>query len=251
MNASSESGLCALTISLGVCSGIRRWVGIAQYLTALALGIWNRACGYAGRIHWGMTRRELIALSPALLLTSCSTGPVPPAQPEKPAVPLTGLHALYQLYTSARAWAQDLQILRYSSINIAEVPHQDGKVAAWQVVFVSQALAKLRTYTFSAYEASATLHKGIFEDAPQDWPGGGKTFLLESVKIDTDKAWETALAHGREYNSKNPKTPISYTLRINKGNVPSWRVMWGESAGESSFSVLVDGTTGDFMQIVN
>jgi hypothetical protein len=198
-----------------------------------------------------MTRRQLIAFAPALLLPSCSSGPPVAAAPEKPAEPLTGLHALYQLYTSARAWAQDLQILQYSSINITEVPHQDGKVAAWQVVFVSQALGKLRTYTFSAYDASATLHKGIFEDAPQDWAGSGKPFLLESVKIDTDKAWETALEHGKDYNSKNPKTPISYTLGMNKGNDPSWRVIWGESAGESSFSVLVDATTGDFMQIVN
>jgi hypothetical protein len=198
-----------------------------------------------------MTRRELIALAPALLLPSCSSGPTVPAAPEKPAVPLTGLHALYELYTSARAWAQDLQILHYSSINISEVPHQNGKAAAWQVVFVSQALAKSRTYTFSAYEASATLHKGIFPEAPQDWPGSGKTFLLETLKVDTDKAWETALQHGQDYNSKNPKTPISYTLGMDRGTDPVWRVIWGESAGESSFSVLVDASTGDFVQIVH
>jgi hypothetical protein len=198
-----------------------------------------------------MTRRELIALAPALLLPACSSGPPVSAAPEKPAVPLTGLHALYELYTSARAWAQDLQILRYSSINISEVPHQDGKAAAWQVVFVSQALAKSRTYTFSAYEASATLHKGIFPEAPQDWPGSGKPFLLETLKVDTDKAWETALSHGKDYNSKNPNTPISYTLGMDRGTDPVWRVIWGESAGESSFSVLVDASTGDFVQIVH
>jgi hypothetical protein len=198
-----------------------------------------------------MTRRKLIALAPALLLPSCSSGPPVPAAPEKPAEPLTGLHALYEMYTSARAWAQDLQILRYSSINIAEVPHQDGKAAAWQVVFVSQILAKSRTYTFSAYEASATLHLGIFPDAPQDWPGSGKPFLLEAAKVDTDKVWETALEHGKDYNSKNPKTPISYTLGMDKGTDPVWRVIWGESAGESAFSVLVDASTGDFMQIVH
>jgi hypothetical protein len=198
-----------------------------------------------------MTRRALLSLAPALLLPSCSSGPPAAAVPAKPAEPLTGLHALFQMYTSARAWAQDLQILRYASINIAEVPHQDGKAAAWQVVFVSQALAKLRTYTFSAYEASATLHLGIFEEAPQDWPGSGKPFLLDMVKVDTDKVWETALEHGRDYNSKNPKTPISYTLGMDKGNDPVWRVIWGESAGESSFSVLVDAYTGDFVRIVN
>jgi hypothetical protein len=198
-----------------------------------------------------MTRRAIIALAPALLLPSCSSGPPATVVSEKPAIPLTGLHALYQLYTSARAWAQDLQILRYSSINIPEVQHEDGKAPAWQVVFVSQALAKSRTYTLSVYEASATLHQGIFPEAPQDWPGAGKPFLLEAAKVDTDKAWDTALQHGRDYNSKNPKTPISWTLGMDNGNDPAWRVIWGQSAGESSFSVLVDASTGDFIKIVH
>ena len=39
-----------------------------------------------------------------------------------------------------------------------------------------------RAYTFSVYEASVTLHQGIFPDAPQQWSGGGKPFLLESGK---------------------------------------------------------------------
>jgi hypothetical protein len=198
-----------------------------------------------------MTRRQLIALAPALLLPSCSSGPPAKTEAEKPAVPLTGLHALYQMYTSARAWAQDLQILRYSSINIPEVQYQPGKAAAWQVVFVSPALMKSRTYTFSVYEASATLHQGLFPEASQDWSGNGKPFLIEAAKIDTDKAWETALKHAEDYNSKNPKTPISWTLGKDKGNDPVWRVIWGNSAGESSFSVLVDASTGDFMQIVH
>jgi hypothetical protein len=103
----------------------------------------------------------------------------------------------------------------------------------------------------SVYEASATLHQGIFPDAPQDWSGGGKPFLIDTVKVDTDVAWQTALKHGADYNGKNPKTPISWTLGMDKGNDPVWRVIWGESAGESSFSVLVNASTGDFMQILH
>jgi hypothetical protein len=198
-----------------------------------------------------MTRRELLALAPVLLLPACSSVPAPQKETAKPAVPLTGLHALYELYASARAWAQDLQILRYSSINIPEVPHQDGKAAAWQVVFVSPALAMSRTYTLSVYEASATLHEGIFPDVAQAWAGAGRTFLLDAAKVDTDKVWETALAHGEDYNSKNPNIPISWTLGMDKGNDPVWRVIWGQSAGESSFSVLVDASTGDFIQILH
>jgi hypothetical protein len=206
---------------------------------------------YDVRLHWRMTRRTLIVLTPALLMSACSSAPPAKVEPEKAAVPLTGLHALYQLYTSARAWAQDLQILRYSSINIPEVQREPGKAAAWQVVFVSQALAKSRTYTISVYEASATLHKGIFPEAPQAWLGNGKPFLIETAKVDTDKAWEMALKHGEDYNSKNPKTPISYTLGMDSGNDPVWRIIWGQSAGESSFSVLVDASTGNFMRIVH
>jgi hypothetical protein len=198
-----------------------------------------------------MTRRQVLALTPALLLPACSTEAPKKEEVEKPAEPVTGLHALYQLYTMARAWAQDLQILRFSSINIPEVKHQDGKAAAWQVVFVSPAVSLSRTYTFSVYEASATLHKGLFPEAPQPWSGGGKTFLIEAAKVDTDMAWEMALKHGADYNAKNPKLPITYTLGLDKGNDPDWRVIWGPSAGESSFSVLVNASTGEFMQIAH
>src|SRR5580698_6940902 len=197
-----------------------------------------------------MTRRDVFLLAPALLLPSCSQ-PTAKKEPEKPAEPVTGLHALYQMYTSARTWAQDLQILRYQSINIREVPAQPGKAAAWQVVFVSPALMQSRTISFSVYEASVTLHQGIFPDSPQAWSGGGKPFLLESAKFDTDVVWETALKHGADYNGKNPNTPITYTLAIERGNEPMWRVIWGESAGESSFSVLVDASTGEFVQILH
>lgn len=155
------------------------------------------------------------------------------------------------MYTAARAWAQDLQIVRYSSINIAEVPHEDGKAAAWQVVFVSASQKQSRTYTFSVYEASATLHQGLFPDAPQEWSGNGKPFLIEAAKIDTDKAWEVALKHGADYNAQNPKVPVMYTLGIEKGSDPDWRVIWGQSAGASNFSVLVDASTGEFIQIVH
>lgn len=198
-----------------------------------------------------MTRRKLLALSPVALLAACSPAPPPKPEEEKPAEPLTGLHALFQMYTSARAWAQDLQILNYSSINISEVKREPGRAAAWQVVFVSPSMRASRTYTISVYEASATLHKGLFSDAPQPWGGTGKPFELDTVKVDTDQAWKTALQHGEDYNSKNPNIPITYTLGLFSGPEPVWRVIWGESAGESAFSVLVNANTGDFMRIVH
>ncbi len=84
-----------------------------------------------------LTRRELLALAPALLIPGCSSEPPKKEEPEKPAEPVTGLHALFQLRAMAVAWAPDLQILHYTSINLPEVKHENGKVAAWQAVFVS------------------------------------------------------------------------------------------------------------------
>ena len=196
-----------------------------------------------------MTRRDLLALAPALLLSGCSSETPKKEEPEKPAEPVTGLHALFQLRAMAVAWAPDLQILHYTSINLPEVKHENGKVAAWQAVFVSPSMKQQRTYTFSVYEESATLHKGLFPESPQPWPGDGKPFGIESVRVDTDKAWEVALAHGKEFAAKNPDMPILYMLGLDKGTVPDWRVIWGRSAGTSEFSVLVNATTGEFMQV--
>jgi hypothetical protein len=198
-----------------------------------------------------MTRRDLLALAPVLLLSGCSSEPPKKEEPEKPAEPVTGLHALFQLRAMAVAWAPDLQILHYTSINLPEVKHENGKVAAWQAVFVSPALKQSRTYTFSVYEESATLHKGLFPESPQAWSGEGKPFGIESVRVDTDKAWEVALAHGKEFAAKNPDMPILYMLGLDRGAEPDWRVIWGRSAGTSEFSVLVNATTGEFMQVAH
>ncbi len=198
-----------------------------------------------------ITRREILALAPMLLLPGCSSNEPEKKEPPKAAEPVTGLHALYQMYTSARAWAQDLEILRYTSIDVSEVPRQPGKEPAWQVIFVSPALAQARTYTFSVYEASVTLHQGIFPEMPEHWSGSGKPFSIQAAKIDTDTVWETALKHGADYNKENPGSPITYLLAMDSGNDPMWRVMWGRSAGQSSFSVLIDASTGDFVRILH
>ncbi|HTA47105.1 MAG TPA: hypothetical protein VK789_31895 [Bryobacteraceae bacterium] len=203
-------------------------------------------------LHWILTTYPTsLGLAAALLLSACAFTEPPKKEAAKPAEPVTGLHALYQMYTPARAWAQDLQILRYSSIDLSEVPRQAGKAPAWQVVFVSPSLAKARPWTFSVYEASVTLHQGIFPESPQDWSGGGKPFPIQAVRIDTDSAWETALKHAKDYASKNPNMPITYTLAIDEGTAPQWRVIWGRGVGESSFSVLIDATTGDFVRVLH
>ncbi len=205
-----------------------------------------------------MRRRDLLAdllhVTPALLFAGCSSAPKPaPEKPEKKAAePVTGLHALYQMYSHARSWAPDIKILSYVSIGISQVKPQPGKAAAWQVVFASEALSMKRAYTFSVYQASVTLRQGMFPEAPGAWSNDHRAFLIAAVKTDTDQAWETALKHGEEYNRKNPDIPISYTLEMDrKVNDPVWRVIWGESATSSAFSVQINASTGEYLRTLS
>lgn len=199
-----------------------------------------------------MTRRELFALTPILMLTGCSSEPAAKKEPEKPAEPVTGLTALFRCYQQARTWSQDLTVLKVTSIHIAEVKQEPGKAAAWQVEFISQATKKTKTYTFSVYDAGTTLRKGIYPEREADWTRGGRPFLIAAAKVDTDAIWTAALKKGEAYSSKNPDMPISYLLEMdNKTNNPAWRVIWGENASSSSFSVMIDASTGEFLEILH
>jgi len=195
-----------------------------------------------------MTRRDLFALPPALFLAGCSSAPEPPVE-KKAAEPVTGLHAGFQMYSHARAWAPDIKVLSCASIDIAQVKAQPGKCGAWQIQFGSEALGQKRAYTFSVAEVSVTLHSGITADAPTGWSNDNRAFEMAAAKVDTDDAWTTALKHGDAYNKKNPAIPVSYTLEMGRLiHDPVWRVIWGESVASSEFSVLVDASTGLYLE---
>jgi len=36
--------------------------------------------------------------------------------------------------------------------------------------------------------------------------------------------------------------------RTNKHPDPAWRIIWGESVGTSNFSVLIDASTGEYLE---
>jgi hypothetical protein len=198
-----------------------------------------------------MTRRDLCALAPALLLSGCSTAPEPKVE-KKPVEPVTGLHALYAMYGKARLWAPDIKILRLSSINIAKVKSQPGKAPAWQAVFASESLGQKRAYTYSVIDASTTLREGTFADSPGAWSNDHRAFLIAAVRADTDKAWETALKHGADYAKKYPDMPIFYLLELGRRvNAPMWRVVWGESVTSSALSILVDAESGSYLETLH
>jgi hypothetical protein len=195
-----------------------------------------------------MTRRELLATTPGLLLLNCSGNP-PQKAIEKPPEPVTGLQALYQMHTFATTWAQDLKVIRLSSMNVPEVKAVPGKAAAWQAQFSSAALNQARAYTFSVYDESATVRQGIFADTAGQLSASTRSFVIGDATTDSDKALEISLAHGQKYSTEHPDMPVSFILEgDHQTGAPVWRVIWGLDAARSEFSVLVDAHAGTYLR---
>lgn len=202
-------------------------------------------------------RKLLFLLSGALvlLMTSCSeTATVAKKEPEKPPEPITGQSAIFKMFQVARSWSPDVLVLKMNTIALSDVPDVPrGKAAAWQATFTSASRSQARSYTYSIIEAQGNLHKGVFGLLEEGWTGPhGETspFLMAAVKVDTDAAYQTALAQGgADYDKKNPGKPVTFLLeKIAKFPDPVWRVIWGESVGTSNFSVYVDASTGEYKE---
>jgi hypothetical protein len=186
-----------------------------------------------------------------LMLAACSEQPE--AKTKKQAEPVTGQTALYRMYQVARSWAPDAEVLKMNSIHLTEVPTVRGEAGAWQAEFTSASKSAERTYTYSVVESEGNLHEGVFPGPEQSWGGpASQPFMVGVVKVDTDAAYHKALSRASEYNAKNSKQTISFELGKQEGSEnPVWRVIWGESAGTSGLSVLVDATTGEYIKTLH
>lgn len=197
----------------------------------------------------------LIAAS-LLLISGCSDSTPGEKKSETPPQPVTGRFALFQMFNGARGWLPDVQVLELHSIHMTEVKSERGKAAAWQATFVSPQSARARTYTYSVIEGAGNLHKGVFAGLEEGWSGhrGVSTpFLIAALKTDSNEVLRTALKNPKvaEYDTKNAEKAISFVLeKTDRFPDPTWRVLWGETVGTSSFSVFVDATTGLFQQIM-
>ncbi|MBL8214745.1 MAG: hypothetical protein JNK87_28760 [Bryobacterales bacterium] len=198
------------------------------------------------------TRRSWLAL-PAIFATACSEAPkeVKKKEPEKPPEPVSGRTAFHTMFASARAWAQDAQVLQVQSIRLPEVKAEGGKFPAWQAMLASPSRARLKTYTYSVIEAGGNLHKGIFalqEESFSGSRGQAKPFLVQAIKVDTDAVWETASKKSVEYMKKYPDMPITFLLeQTPRFPNAAWRVIWGESVNTSNYSIFVDASTGEYL----
>ena len=192
-------------------------------------------------------------LSLILLLSSCSdTSTETKKEPEKPPAPITAQSAFLYTYAAARTWAGDSLPIRIRSINLADVPSENGKAGAWEITYVSASRQEARIFTWSAIEASETLHKGIFGGKPQTWNGSSgqeKPFMASAFHIDSPAALETAKTNSKAYLDKpGTKPAVNFLVEfIPRFPDPVWRVMWGETAGSAEYTVFVDTTTGQMV----
>jgi hypothetical protein len=188
-----------------------------------------------------------------IMLTGCSSSAPKKAEPAPE--PVTGLHALAQMFSAARAWQPDVMVLRVNSLNMGSAMNPPGRAPAWQATFASQAAHQSRTYTFAIVDISTSVREGMFPDPPSPFSAGGQNaqpFIIAAAKRDTDEAYTTAFEHAADYVSKHPGIPTNYLLELNnRWPDATWRVIWGENASNSGFSVLVDATTGKFARVLD
>ena len=199
--------------------------------------------------------RIVLASCLLVFLIGCSDTPKlaeTAKEPEKPAEPVTGRQAFQQMYPAARTWGSDCLVIQLLSIRLSELKAEPGKAGAWQATFESPRLSKSRTYTYSVIEAEGGLHKGVFPGSEESYSGPrGQSFpfLPAALKIDSDKAYETAVKQSTAYLKKNPDKPVLFILEQNKKHPDAaWRVVWGESVSTSDYSVYVDASSGSVLE---
>ena len=123
---------------------------------------------------------------------------------------------------------------------------------AWEILWVSQARQRQRTYTWSAVEAEGNLHKGVFAGLEEGWHGStgqAKPFLVQALRIDTPEALATALTKTTEYKKKaEDRPPVNFMLEYTpRFPDPAWRVFWGETVSAAEWNVFIDATTGTYL----
>src|SRR5665213_917723 len=195
--------------------------------------------------------RNVFALAAALLLAACSDSPAPVSKaPELPPPPITGRQAFQYVYGSSRIWATDSMPLTIRSMNVPGVKPENGKAGAWEVVFVSEAMARGRPYTWSAVETE-TVHKGVFPGPQESWHPGGpnQPFSPALLKVDTPEALVEAIKISGPYLDKpGQRPPVSYLLSYEAARHfpnPVWRVLWGGTVSSAEYTVTVAAHTGN------
>jgi hypothetical protein len=204
-----------------------------------------------------MTTLKRIAVSSiaALILAAvgCDSSPNAPAAKATPTPSQfeTGRFALQKMLAPARFWAADAQPVRLESSNIKDSNGHDGKASFWRAQFASVSRQKSEPFSWSGV-SSPDVQRGVdhgAEDSYNPANRSARTFDLNFLHADTDKAFEVAQEHGgKQVLEKDPKVSVTYLLDWDaQSGQLRWHVMYGgETLGK--LTVLVDATNSEFIR---
>lgn len=204
----------------------------------------------------GTTLAAVCGLVVLSLLTACSDNK-PAAEPSKPEVKgpelITARSAFQRVYVAARGWNQDARPYRLESVPTSDGNGHDGKWAVWRGSFASPAQRSAKSYTWSGSAADGAPSRGInpgTEDSYSASNSSTQVWDMAFLKIDSDKALETAQKHGGDkVLEKAPDTPVTYVCDWNHNtNELVWHVIYGSREG-SKLSVAVNASTGEFIRV--
>jgi hypothetical protein len=104
--------------------------------------------------------------------------------------------------------------------------------------------------TDAADAPSRGINPGV-EDTYSPNNSSTQVFDIAFLKVDTDKAFEVAQAHGGDkLLEKTPDTPVLYLLDWSSAtNELIWHVIYGTSRDEAKLRVAVNASSGDFMRV--
>jgi hypothetical protein len=201
-------------------------------------------------------RKLLMGMLALALMTGCTSEPTQPAEKPQPKPPeyVTGRTAFQKLYIAARGWARDAQPFRLESQITADAKGKDGKSAVWRASFASPAQRASKPYVWSGTDAQDAPSRGVnpgVEDTYSPTNSSTQIFDIAFLKVDSDKAFEVAQAHGGDkLLEKSPDTPVLYLLDWSGlTNELIWHVIYGATRDEAKLKVAVNASSGDFMRV--
>lgn len=206
--------------------------------------------------------RFALALIFLAVLFACSSDKAPqaaksaePAKAEKKEPLLyTGREAFQQMYLSAHLWAVDAKPYKLESVFNQESNGHEGKATIWRSGSASLSRRGLKSFLWSGSRLPDAPSSGISSGVEDTYnPSNSSTLAFDFgfLKVDSDKAYETALKHGGDKLIKaNPEQPVFYVLDWNpRENVLTWHVIFGADLEDAKLRIAVNASTGEYIRV--
>jgi len=195
-------------------------------------------------------------LATAFLLAGCDQGTqsVSADKSTQPTTPQTesGRFALQKMIPAAHMWSSDAQPIMLQSEVLKNTDGRDGKAGFWRATFASPGRGKAEPFTWSGMSSSDS-PRGVNHGTEDTYNAANRSmrsFDLNFLKVDTDKAYEVAQQHGgKQLMEKDSKQTVRYLLDFDAmAGQLRWHVIYGTSESTSHLTVLVDASSGAFLR---